>query len=163
MNDKADFLSKLVDYDDWFVSSEFFSFMNEMWVPYDIDRFANFKNARLPRFNSLFWNPGTEAVDCFSQDWSSDNNLLVPPVHLIMRTIKHMLYCRENGTLIVPRWASSAYWTMFFDENMGYKNHVNDVIEFRYVSYILENGSSNSCIFGREKFKGSLLAVRICF
>ena len=45
LNDKADFLSKLVDYDDWFVSSEFFSFMNEMWGPYDIDRFANFKNA----------------------------------------------------------------------------------------------------------------------
>ena len=83
--------------------------MNEMWGPYDIDRFANFKNARLPRFNSLFWNPGTEAVDYFSQDWSSDNDWLVPPVHLIMRTIKHMLYCRANGTLIVPRWPSLAY------------------------------------------------------
>ena len=45
LNDKADFLSKLVDSDDWFVSFEFFSFMNEMWGPYDIDRFANFKNA----------------------------------------------------------------------------------------------------------------------
>ena len=69
-------------------------------------------------------------MDCFSQDWSSDNNWLVPPVHLIMRTIKHMLYCRANGTLIAPRWPTSAYWTMIFDDNMGYKNHVNDVIEF---------------------------------
>jgi ribonuclease HI len=54
LNDRADYISKFVDYDDWFVSSEFFEFMNELWGPYDIDRFANFKNARLQRFNSLF-------------------------------------------------------------------------------------------------------------
>ena len=43
LNDKADFLSKLVDYNDWIVSPEFLNFMNEMWGPFDIDRFANFK------------------------------------------------------------------------------------------------------------------------
>ena len=36
-------MSKFVDYDDWFVSSEFFNFVNEMWGSYDIDKFAKFK------------------------------------------------------------------------------------------------------------------------
>lgn len=37
----ADFLSKLVNYDDWSVSKDLFDFMNNMWGPYTVDRFAN--------------------------------------------------------------------------------------------------------------------------
>jgi hypothetical protein len=45
------------------VSEMFFNFMNELWGTYTIDRFANSTNAKLSRFNSLFWNVNTEAVD----------------------------------------------------------------------------------------------------
>lgn len=162
MNETADYLSKLVDYDDWSVSDEFFEFMNNMWGPYTVDRFANYLNKKLPRFNSLFWNPGTDAVDCFSQDWSSDNNWLVPPIHLVMRSLRHLMYCRSRGTLIVPYWPSAPFWSMIFGPDMTYRSYVTDVIQFNDVRGILCRGTSKNCIFGTEKFHGSLLAVKLC-
>lgn len=46
-----------------------------------IDRFACDYNTKLPRFNSRFLQPKCEAVDAFFQNWSSENNWLVPPPH----------------------------------------------------------------------------------
>ena len=39
-----------------------------VWVPHSIDRFANHLNAKLPRFNSRFSNPGAEGIDAFVMD-----------------------------------------------------------------------------------------------
>ena len=64
-NEKADFISKLIDFEDWGVTLEFFDFMNSMWGPYTIDRFASSLNNKVHRFNSLFWDPKSEAVDAF--------------------------------------------------------------------------------------------------
>jgi hypothetical protein len=49
-----------------------------------IDRFANFNNKKLNRYNSLYWNPGSEAIDAFSQNWQFENNWLVPPVFSVL-------------------------------------------------------------------------------
>lgn len=109
-NLRADYLSKIIDYEDWGVTDAFFEFMSKIWGPYDIDRFANFKNAKLERFNSLFWNPGTEGVDCFSLSWEGDNNWLVPPISLIGKCILHLIGTESRGTIIVPHWPSSYFW-----------------------------------------------------
>ena len=47
-----------------------------VWVPHSIDRFANHLNAKLPRFNSRFSNPGAEGIDAFVMDWAGENNCL---------------------------------------------------------------------------------------
>lgn len=65
-NERADFLSRMVDTGDWRISDCFFEFVNSLWGPSTIDRFANLKNTKLPRFNSKYWNPGAEAVDAFT-------------------------------------------------------------------------------------------------
>lgn len=49
-NQKADYLSKLVDYEDWGVSQDFFSFIDSLYGPHSVDRFANSKNKKLPSF-----------------------------------------------------------------------------------------------------------------
>ena len=54
MNETADSVSKLVDYDDWFVSHEFFKTLDALWGPHSVDRFANDQNTKLLRLNSLF-------------------------------------------------------------------------------------------------------------
>ena len=54
MNETADFVSKLVDYDDWFVSHEFFKTLDALWGPHSVYRFANDQNTKLIGFNSLF-------------------------------------------------------------------------------------------------------------
>ena len=70
--------SSFRDFDDWETSVEFFEFMNSMWGPFTVDRFASHLNSKLSRFNLLFWNPNSEAVDAFSQNWHGENNWLAP-------------------------------------------------------------------------------------
>jgi hypothetical protein len=50
----ADYISKMIDHEDWGVSFEFFHFIDEMWGSHTIDHFASHINTKFPRFNSLF-------------------------------------------------------------------------------------------------------------
>ena len=67
-------LSKAIDYDDWGVSDEFFTFINSIYGPHSVDRFANHENRKMKRFNSVVWNPECEQVDAFSVSWAGENN-----------------------------------------------------------------------------------------
>ena len=102
VNVRADLISKHVDFDDYALNDVFFQGLDELWGPHSVDRFACNYNAKLPRFNSRFAQPGSEAVDAFCQDWGSDNNWLCPPVCLTARVIKHLGLCQARGTLIIP-------------------------------------------------------------
>lgn len=84
-NSQADFFSKVVDFDDYSLHDEVFIDLENLWGPHTVDRFACSYNAKLPRFNSRFVQPGTEAIDAFTQDWSTENTWLVPPISLIGR------------------------------------------------------------------------------
>ena len=66
LNEKADYLSRIIDYDDWQLHPSLFSVLDNLWGPHSVDRFASFHNCQLPRFNSRCWNPGSEAVDAFT-------------------------------------------------------------------------------------------------
>ena len=60
-NQQADYLSRLVDHDDWMVNPHIFQWIDSIWGPHTIyiyiDRFATHYNRQLPRFNTRFWNP----------------------------------------------------------------------------------------------------------
>lgn len=160
-NEKADYLSKLIDYDDWGVSVDFFQFIDSKWGPHTVDRFANANNKKLQRFNSVFWNPGTEAVNCFTQDWRNENNWLVPPVSLVIKTIKYVINCNAKGTLIVPKWVSASYWPYVFKDNLKTFVYVSDVLEFEDSTKIFIQGMNKNSIFGSERFYSSVLAIRL--
>ena len=69
-NEKADFISKIVDYDDWAINATVFRQINALLGPHAVNRLASYYNTQLPRFNTRFWNPNTEAVDTFSElEW----------------------------------------------------------------------------------------------
>ena len=104
LNVSADCISKLVDFDDYRLNDIVFKGLNRLWGPHTIDRFSCSYNAKLPRFNSRFFQPGCEAVDAFAQNWAYDNNRLCPPVCLFVRVIKHMELCGAQGTLVLPLW-----------------------------------------------------------
>ena len=65
LNMRADFLSRIVDYDDWGVDPCILRALDASWGPHSVDCFASSYNALLPRFHSRFWSPGCEAVDTF--------------------------------------------------------------------------------------------------
>ena len=71
-NEQADFLSRIFDSDDWGLSPLSFHRIDLVWGPHSVDRFANHVNARLPRFNSRFWNPGSEGIDAFVMNWHGE-------------------------------------------------------------------------------------------
>ena len=101
-NEQADYLSRIVDFDDWSVSPHIFRFSDLKWGPQSIDRFADEHKHLLPRFDYRFWNPYCEAMDTSTRSWDFDNNWVCPPPYLVPRTLRHMRSCCPQGTLIVP-------------------------------------------------------------
>jgi ribonuclease HI len=108
-NQEADQISRRLDCGDWMLNKEIFLQLNNMWA-LTVDRFACDYNSQLPRFNSRLWCKGTEAVDCFGQDWSQERNYWLPPLGLIHRVIRQVIEQRAAGLIIVPRWVAQPWW-----------------------------------------------------
>jgi len=161
LNTKADYISKMIDHEDWGVSTEFFEFIDSLWGPHSVDRFASSLNNKTKIFNSLFWNPSTSAVDCFTQNWAGENNWLVPPIYSVVKAIKHLVFCKSKGSLIVPRWVSAPFWPIIFKGNLEYQFYVKDILEFTETDRIYVKGSNPKCLFGSKKNYSTVLAVRL--
>jgi len=68
-------------------------------------------NTQLTRFNSKFWSPGAEAVDCFTQDWGGNCvNYVCPPPYLVCPILSHMKNCKAKGVIVLPEWKSAVFW-----------------------------------------------------
>ena len=65
----------------------YFHSLNSIWGPFTVDCFANSVNAKVPRFYSLFFQPGCFGVDALAFDWGGENCWLVPAVYLIPRVL----------------------------------------------------------------------------
>ena len=110
MNQTADSISRVTDYDDWSIDQPTFAFIDDLWGPHYFDRLASSTNFKVHKFNSRFWCRGTADVDAFCHDWSEENNYFCPPVSLIVHTLRHLSKCHGRGTLIVPKWTSAFFW-----------------------------------------------------
>lgn len=159
----ADALSKTIDFDDWTTTRDFFNYIEQLWGPFSIDRFASDKNSKTVRFNTKYWNPNSEAVDAFSQDWAHDCNWLVPPVHLICRSILHAKRCHAAGALLVPLWSSAAYWPMLFTDDRKPQPWVQETITFHNTSGILQLGDYKGSLLGSSRFRSPLVMIRFRF
>ena len=160
-NTKADYISKIINHEDWGVPYIFFEFIDNIWGPHSVDRFASVDIKNISRFNSLFCKPSSEAIDALTQNWSGENNFLVPPIYSVVRAIKHLIYSKVIGTLMIPSWVSAPFWSFIFKKHMQYQNYVRDVLEFAECDRIYVKGSSPYCIFGTEKCVSPVLAVRL--
>ena len=65
LDQQADYISRLIDVDDWQTTNDLFSSLNERLGSHSVDCFANYYNHQLPRFFSRFWNPNTAGIDFF--------------------------------------------------------------------------------------------------
>ena len=160
-NSRADEISRIFDYDDWGVSQNFFQFIDDMFGPHTVDRFADLNNKKIEIFSSKFYTPYTSGVDAFAFNWANDNNWLVPPINLVCRVIKHCLACRGKGTIVVPKWISASFWPLLFNYDGSCQPYISDLLEFKDTRDIYIQGSNKSSIFGSDRFTGSVLVVRI--
>jgi hypothetical protein len=168
-NAKADYLSRLIDPDDWYFIPRLFTLLTQCWGPFDVDRMSDHNNAQLRRFNSRFWCPGTEAVDCFTQNWSNCNNWVCPPPTLILAVLKHMEICNAKGVVIVPEWQSAPFWPKICPYPLQFVSFVTGVYYLPQIpdTFIPGPGTlrmyqeKQSVFQGSPKFK--VIALRVNF
>ena len=90
------------------------------------DWFASDHNAKLPRFFSRFWDPFCIGIDAFTECWSLDYGLFVPPIAQVLRVIRKMMLDRATGVLIIPCWKSAAFWPILCPDG----NFIPSVIDW---------------------------------
>ena len=158
-NERADYVSRLIDFDDWQITPEFFLRLEELWGPHTVDCFANFYTAKLPRFFSRFWNPGTSGVDFFVQNLESENCLVVPPVPLVARALLYLSLQKARATIVIPQWPSSSFWPLLTSK---YKQFMKGCFLHNATDSLTLGRNLNSFL-GSEKFTGNVVALRLEF
>ena len=122
--------------------------------------FANERNHRVRRFNSRFHCKTTEGVDAFAWSWETENNLLVPPVSEIIRTIRKLECEKVRGTLVLPFWKSAAFWPFLLAGPGIFKYFINDREVF-HGSKWLQQGHCKFSLLGSRNFSSAMLALHI--
>ena len=126
-----------------------FNWLDGLWGPHSIDRFANPINAQLERFNSRYCSPGSEAVDAFTCNWREENNWWCPPVYLIPRVIRHAQNVHCKGTLVVPQWVSSPFWPLLFPDDVNPGKSVVGITELPGNEALILPGQMGQNLFRR--------------
>ena len=162
-NQQVDFISRIIDYDDWSLLPTPFRELDQKWGPHTIDRFVSYFNTQLPRFNSRFWNPNSEGMDAFTCDWQGENNWWCPPVYLVPRVLRHAQLTKACGTLLVPKWPSAPFWPMLFN-NLG-EDRFTGLLDTKIIDklrVVICPGKSRSNLF-KGNPNTDLLAMRLYF
>ena len=163
LNSFADHLSRIIDFDDYTINDDVFQILDVRWGPHTIDRFACSYNAKLSRFNSRFYQPGTEAVDAFLQDWEFENNWLLPPVSQIARVVDHLRLCNAEGTLVIPMWKSSYFWVLLCNDGRHWNSFVHDWVVLPKFKQLFVRGKAKNDMFGARELSFAVVALRINF
>jgi hypothetical protein len=148
LNNVADILSKMVDYDDYSVEEEFFQYILQItgYIP-NFDRFANNWNSKCPQFNSLTYCIGSGGVDAFNYSWGGNaKNWIFPPPRLIIPALIHLQKCYGNGIILIPQWKSASFYPFI----MEYRNKN---VAKRWVlpgKNIFRRGADNTTCFGPD-------------
>ena len=163
-NSDADTISKIIDYDDYSLNDSIYSRLNAKWGLFTIDRFACTYNKKTKRFNSRFYQPECESVDAFTQNWHNENNWLFPPPILISRVIAHMKTCAAEGTLVVPFWKSSVFWTIPCQDGIHFNQWVHDWELLRnHNKNLIIRGKAKNAYFCTKNRELKIVLLRISF
>jgi hypothetical protein len=160
LNKEADLVSRepeVLDSDDWGISNQFFSILERRWGEFSIDCFANFYNSKVSKFYSFYQVPGTSGVDAFSFDWGKEFCLLVPPVSIVGRVLRHLLLCKGKGVLIVPCWPSAYFWPLLIND---FNLFISDILKVKGKN-VLVHGLNKNSLLGSSEFKGFVLALKL--
>jgi hypothetical protein len=114
LNNVADMISKMVDYDDYSVKKEFFLHVQkECEKKFVTDCFANNVNAKTNVFFSVSYCPKTAGVDAFAYNWKHNGFCWVfPPPRLIGKSLNHAKNCQAEIVLLVPQWKNAYFFTL---------------------------------------------------
>ena len=109
----ADSLSRQTDRSDWQLNPRVFHQLESEWGPHSIDRFASLANTLLPRYNSKWLDPGTEAVDSLrlsDNAWRVEHNWCNPPWELLDDLVLKLRSSGASATIIAPHWPGKPWY-----------------------------------------------------
>uniref|UniRef100_A0A1Y1ME70 Reverse transcriptase domain-containing protein n=1 Tax=Photinus pyralis TaxID=7054 RepID=A0A1Y1ME70_PHOPY len=113
-NWQADRASRLLTPDtEWCLNDNvFLTIVNQFGKP-EIDLFASRDNHKCSRYISWFRDPGSEAVDAFTMNWTDLFFYAFPPFALILKVLQKIITDKAEGILIVPFWQSQPWYPLF--------------------------------------------------
>ncbi|GIL56834.1 hypothetical protein Vafri_12133 [Volvox africanus] len=158
----ADFFSKVRESCDWQLSPDWFQRLDRRWGPHTVDRFASDHNKQLERFNSLFYCPGAEAVDCFTQHWTGENNWCNPPFALMRRLWRFMEEEQVVATVIVPVWPSAVWWPLLCPTGQ-WAPAVVDTVVLPSAEKLFRSGPQSANQVGAGAPKWRVMALQVSF
>ena len=129
------------------------------WGPHSVDCMATFFNAKVEKFFSRFWNPGSAGVDFFVQSLESENCLVVQPVVLIARLLHYLKVQRALATLVIPFWPSSSFWPLIA---CTYAAAVQGYVVEDGCHGLMHGRNTNS-LLGLNCFCGQVAGIRFNF
>lgn len=152
-NEKADYLSKIIDPEDWGIKNAYFHAVSAHWgINFTIDSFANSVNKKTPRFYSKFYNPDSPGVDAFAFEWYGEFCWLALPISLVGRALQQVLASRCLAVLVVPVWSSSVFWPLLVTEFNSFRPFVIDYLYIENGKDVYEHGMNTNSLFGSNNF-----------
>ena len=155
LNERADALSRIVDYDDWFLNPTVFSELDTMWGLHSVVITASCQDSIV-----VVGIPGSEAVDA---NWDGENNWWCPPISLVLRVIRHAKVCGARGTLVVPCWPSAPFWPLLCPAECQLAPFVKASCELPSVESLILPGLSGCALFNGLVPNTKALALRCEF
>ena len=146
-----------MDIEDWGITEGFFKFLNNLYGPFSVDAFANFYNAKVGKFFSLYHCPRSSGVNAFAQNWHGENVLMVPPVSAIGEALGHLLACKAKGVLVAPKWSSAYFWPLLLSRHSIF---ITDIKIFKGKN-VLVHGLNKNSLLGAPYFNGDVMAVAL--
>jgi hypothetical protein len=151
------------DSDDYSLNKQVFGMINRVWGPFTVDRFASHLTKQVSAFNSRWWNPGSQAMDAFSQVWTHGINWIFPPPRLISRILTHMKLQKSCGTLLIPFWPSAFWWNILFKSPFVLMNNVLNWSDIHPGYGLFTPAPVGNRIFSDNPVNFRILVIRLCF
>ena len=161
-NEKSDYLSRILDYDDWGISFVVLDMIQQRYGQLQVDWFASNYNAKLQKFYSRFWNPSSSGVDAFAEFWGDQFGLFVPPITVIHMVIKKMIIDRVCGVFVIPCWKSAVFWP-FLCPNGIFRREIVDWFDLPIEKHFYVKSKTGKGIFGNMDLNFRMLALKVDF
>ena len=111
LNIQADALSRLSSQYEWCLHQKVYDYLNVLWGPHTIDRFATMATTKCISYNSRFLDPASMGVDALLQgDWGTENNYVNPPIRLIDQVLDIVCQQQATATIIAPAWKAQWFY-----------------------------------------------------
>ena len=111
MNHEADRLSRLSSPYEWKLHPQLFKYLDQLYGPHTIDRFASMSTTQCKRYNSLHLDPWTDWVDALHQNiWASENNFVNPLFRLLSKILNRIEATESNATITAPMWPAQPWY-----------------------------------------------------